>query len=206
MAANLYSAAQNGVFTLVVRSLKDQKSLNDLCSISPSAGSPEGGSSPAADAWTWAQFMSEFFGAIANGAESANIEYSDGNVTGFASGTITFTGNPANNDTVTIAGVTITFVTGTPSGSQVKIGASQAATMANLVAFIVANGSANNLIGIINAAVTSATVITMTADYPGLLGNLITCSKSCANISAITATFTGGALVTQSFPILSIGI
>ena len=203
MSANVQGAAQNGVFSLVCRTLYDQKSINDLCSITPSAGSPAGA---ATDAWGWAQVMSAFFAAVAAGSQSISVEYSDGNSTGFGTGTITFTGAPANNDTVTIAGVTITFKTSGATGSQVNIGGSQAACMANLVTFINANGSANNLIGLVNATLTSSTVITITSDYPGLVGNLITMSKSCTNISAITATLTGGALVTQSFPIMSIGI
>ena len=38
-----------------------------------------------------------------------------------AVGNATFTGNPANNDTLTIGGTVVTFVTGTPVGNQVKI-------------------------------------------------------------------------------------
>ena len=202
MAANLYTAAQNAVFTLVVRCLDDNKTIDDVVGLTPSAGDPTGG---AADAWEVCRNIGEFFEAVSVGSRSVNINYADGNVTGFATGTITFTGNPSNNDTVTIAGVTITFVSGTPSGSQIKIGASQAATMATLVAFINAAGSANNLQGVITAVVTSATVITMYSYYPGLIGNLITCTKSCANISAITATFASGILVNQQGP-LSVGI
>ena len=202
MAANLYASALNSEFTLAVRCVMDQKSINDICSVTPSAGSPEGGGG--ADAWDWAMSMSDFFAKVSAGAISCNVEYSDGLSSGFSTGTITFTGAPANNDTVTIAGVVITFKTSGATGSQVNIGGSQAACMANLVAFINANGSSNNLVGLINAVQTSATVITMYSDYPGVVGNLITCSKSCANISAITSPLAGGSLVTQS-PSISIG-
>ena len=200
--ADLFNSKVNALCAIVVKTQIDQKSLNDLLSPTPSAGSPAGG---AADAWDYSREVADFFASIADGAFSAAIQYGDAISTGQATGTITFTGNPANSDTITLAGVVVTFVTGTPSGSQVKIGASQAATMANLIAFINANGSANNLIGLVNAVLTSANVITITSIYPGLVGNLITTAKSCANISAITSPLAGGALTTQGQPV-SVGV
>jgi len=61
--------------------------------------------------------------------------------------------NPSNNDTITLGNVVITFVTGTPSGSQVKIGANINATLANLVTFV---NSAASLSGIMTAAVSAS--------------------------------------------------
>lgn len=46
-----------------------------------------------------------------------------------AYGTILFPANPSNNDTITVGGTVITFVTGTPSGSQVQIGSDLEATL-----------------------------------------------------------------------------
>lgn len=205
MAASLTSAAQNSVFSLVVRCVKDQKTITDLLSINPSAGSPEGGLAPSADAWGWAQEVNRFWGNIAAGTESVNACYADGLSSGFATGTITFTGNPADEDTVTIAGVVISFETTAAAGTdEVAIGATQAATMANLVAFLNAGGNAGDLCGIVTATKT-ATVITVNSFYPGPVGNLITMAKSCANISAITATLAGGTGVNQA-SLLSIGI
>lgn len=201
MAADVTKAAINANFTLVVKTVRDQKSVADLLSPAPSAGSPAGGPP---DAWNWARELSDYFANIAIGAESANISYADANSTGYATGTITFSGNPANNDTITIAGVLITLVTGTPSGSQVKIGATQAATMTNIVAFINAGGSAGGLQGTVTAVFTSTNVITINSYYPGLIGNLITMSKVSANISAITATLAGGLQINVPAPV-SIG-
>lgn len=203
MAASLTGVVANSVFTVVVKCQEDQKTVNDQVSVTPSAGSPGGGGG--ADVWTFFRDLGEYFEKVAIGAKSVSLEYSDGVATALATGTITFTGNPANNDTITIGGVLITLVSGTPSGSQVKIGATQAATMAAIVTFINNNGSSNNLIGLVNATLTSATVITINSDYPGLVGNLITMSKVCANISAITSPLAGGALVTQA-PIVSAGL
>jgi hypothetical protein len=54
-------------------------------------------------------------------------------------GTIIFPANPSNNDTITIGGTVITFVTGTPSGAQVKIGGSLGATLTALLVYLAAN-------------------------------------------------------------------
>lgn len=53
-----------------------------------------------------------------------------------AVGDIDFNGQPANNATVTVNGVTITFVTGTPTGNQVQIGATSGDTATALAAFL----------------------------------------------------------------------
>lgn len=203
MAANLYAAAVNSVFTLTVKCVEDQKSITDVMGPTPSAGSPSGG---AADIWDYLREVSDFFAAAAAGSHSINLGYVDAASTGLATGTITFTGNPADEDTVTIAGVAIAFETAAAAGvDEVTIGATQAATMVNLVNFINAGGNANDLAGIVTAVKTSATVITINSFYPGPIGNLITMSKSCANISAVTATLAGGA-VTNYTGALSAGI
>ena len=203
MAANLYASAQNAVCTFVVRTAWDQKSINDLVSDTPSAGSPMGGLG--ADAWSYAQSISDFFGKISGGELSASIEYSDGLVTGVASATGTLSGLPSNNDTITIAGVTITFKTSGATGSQINIATTVAGMITAIVAFINANGSNNNLLGYVNAVATSGTVFTLYSDYPGLVGNLITFAKSCANLTITGGgNLTGGALLTQS-PISTVG-
>lgn len=202
MAANLAASAVNAVFTLTVKTVYDQKTINDLLSAAATAGSPAGG---APDSWNYAEELSDFFGKLAGGAFSANIVYMDAGATGQATDTLTFTGNPANNDTITLQGVTITLVTGTPAGSQVKIGASQAATMTNIITFINAGGNAANIAGVCTAAQTSTNVITLTAIPPGIVGNTITLAKSSTAISVGGATFSGGVALSQSGPV-SIGI
>lgn len=197
MAASLTTAAVNAVISITLQTVYDQKTVNDLIAAVPTAGSPGGG---AADAWDYFSDLSDFLAKIAGGAFSANVVYVDGNAAAQAVGTITFTGNLSNNDTITLAGVTITFVTGTPSGSQVKIGSSQAATMANLITFINAGGSSGNIAGVVTAKQNSTNVIGLTAVAPGIVGNFITLTKSAANISGVVAP-TGGAAVSQSGPI-----
>lgn len=63
-----------------------------------------------------------------------------------AAGTITLTGNPANNDTVTVNGVTYTFKTAlTPTPGEVLIGARSEDTAANLVAAMTGSSGAGTL-------------------------------------------------------------
>jgi len=57
-----------------------------------------------------------------------------------ATGNFAFSGQPANNSTISIGGQAWTFVTGTPAGNQSKIGASLLETLSNAV--IGMNGSA----------------------------------------------------------------
>jgi len=97
-----------------------------------------------------------------------------------ASGTITLSGQPSNADTVTIKGTTVTFVTGTPSGNQVKIGADDNATIANLQAFLSASADVNLSACTYN---TLGLVTTITAKVYGTAGNSYGLTKSGANIA-----------------------
>ncbi|WP_369067473.1 DUF3383 family protein [Burkholderia gladioli] len=106
-----------------------------------------------------------------------------------ASGTVTLTTNPAANDTVTINGTAVTFVAAAPSGSQVLIGGSAAATAANLQAFLAASADAN--LSQCSYSTTGA-VTTVTAIALGNAGNAITLAKSSSAITLSGATLAGG--------------
>lgn len=108
-----------------------------------------------------------------------------------ASGTITFTGNPLNNDTVTINGIVITFVTAGPTGNQVLIGGTAAQTAVNLNTFLTNSVNANLLLMTYAVNVGTA-VVTCTAVSVGTAGNTLTLVKSSANITLSGATLTGG--------------
>lgn len=106
-----------------------------------------------------------------------------------AAATVTLTGNPANGNTVVIQGTTVTFVTGTPTGNQVLIGADAAATAANLQAFLQASADTNLALMLYN---TIGAVTTITARDYGTGGNSYTLTKVGANISVSGAVFSGG--------------
>jgi hypothetical protein len=109
--------------------------------------------------------------------------------TSAAFGSASFSGNPANNDTLTIKGTLITFVAGAPVGSQVQIGASLAATLVNLLAFLNASVDVNlsaqtySVVGSILYIVSKAT---------GTAGNATTLAKVSTAITLSGATLSGG--------------
>lgn len=67
--------------------------------------------------------------------------------TGPATGSINFASNPVNNQTQLIGATTWTFVTGTPTGNQTRIGANLGATLTSLAS----NLNASNDVGIVGA-------------------------------------------------------
>lgn len=116
-----------------------------------------------------------------------------------ANGTITFSGNPSNADTLTVNGTLITFVTGTPSGSQVKIGASKEATAINLQAFLAASVNVNIILASYSLSID---VLTVTFKVPGPTGDTFTLTKSSSGISLSGAVLTGGAFASTDIDLL----
>src|SRR5882757_1760384 len=124
--------------------------------------------------WTGSQFE------ITSATTGAGIQ---------ASGTFTFSGQPAPNDTVTINGITVTFVASGPSGNQVLIGINSTATATNLWAFLSASANASLLV---NSYSISGLVVTVTYKTVGTAGNSIAISKSATNIAVSGADLAGG--------------
>lgn len=112
-----------------------------------------------------------------------------------ATGTVTFSANPAANDTVTIGGVAITFKASGATGSQVNIGADITATALALANFI--NGEIETL-GVYASAALGVT--TITAEAAGTGGNSITLAKSGTNIAVSGSTLAGGTNTSMSSP------
>ena len=109
-----------------------------------------------------------------------------------ASRTGTFTGNPTNAQTVTIAnGTTRTIIltasTTLNTGTNFLIGGTTTITATNLAAAIVRNG---NTAGV--TATSAAAVVTITAITHGAGGNSITLAKTLTNFTWAGATLTGG--------------
>ncbi len=108
-----------------------------------------------------------------------------------ASGTITVTSgqNAANNDTVTVNGVVVTFKTSGATGNQVNLGADAAATAAALQAFLAASTDA----AIAKAEYTVASnVVTATYKVAGTVGNAFTLAKAGTNLTVSGATLASG--------------
>jgi hypothetical protein len=111
-----------------------------------------------------------------------------------ASGTVTLTANPAANDTLTLNATVITFVSGTPSGSQVQIGASNLVTLASLLAFL--NASTDTQLVKCTYS-TLGNVLTITYKLTGVGGNSFTLAKSSTAITLSAGDLAGG-VVTSS--------
>jgi flagellin len=123
-----------------------------------------------------------------------------------ASATINLTGQPTNGNTVVVDGTTYTFksaaIANTDANTTVEIGATAAATAANLAhAINFSGGTAGTDYG--NAAGSAAdthasaavngTTVTVTALTTGTGGNAYTLTATGANVSVSGANFTGGA-------------
>lgn len=107
-----------------------------------------------------------------------------------ATGTIHFTGTGSDSDTITVNGTIITLVTGTPSGSQVKIGLTAAATAENLQTFLSASMDTSIKKGLYTL---NGAFIDVQSKVPGPDGDSFTLSKSSTDIALSGGTLTGGA-------------
>jgi len=131
--------------------------------------------------------LKSLFGRLADGATNGKLWVSKASVAAVrASGTYTIVyADLKANDTVVIGGITITCVTGTPSGfTQFQKGGNLAAAVANLAAAI--NGLTTLNI-YVSAAVTATGVVTVTAHESGVLGNLITTTATVTTTGALVA-------------------
>lgn len=108
-----------------------------------------------------------------------------------ALGSITFSGNPANGDTVTINGTAITFVTSGATGNQINIGASLAVTQQSLMTFLQASADVN-LTKVLYSWPNSGSVIYVYSVLTGTAGNAYTLTKTSTAITVSGATLSGG--------------
>jgi len=153
-----------------------QTNLNGVASVIDAALGSHGNCS-----WNGSNFVVESAttgaGAFASGTVTLDTNPSYG-VQAF--GEISFDGTTTPGDTLDINGTTVTFVSGTPVGNQVLIGATAADTAANFQAFAEASADA----GI--AACTYNTIgIATTVTYRlfGTAGNAIVFSKTSTEIT-----------------------
>ena len=100
-----------------------------------------------------------------------------------AYGTILFPANPSNLATITIGGTVITFVTGTPSGAQVKIADDLLDTLTALMVYLAANPLSNATVSI--------------SGTNSLLVQSIKPADTTVTLAASAATVSGSNLVPQ---------
>jgi len=101
-----------------------------------------------------------------------------------ATNTLTLTGLPIANETITLDNTTYTFVATPTAAYEVQIGADASATIDNLIAAMQAGAGAGTVYGTGTAAHPTVTVaagagdtMTLTANTPGATGSLIETSE-----------------------------
>jgi hypothetical protein len=112
-----------------------------------------------------------------------------------ASGTVTLAANPTNNNTIIINGVTFTFRTTAALATEVTIGATAAATAANLAKVL--NLSGNALVSVAKYSAASTVVTVTYADY-GVVGNAFTLAAGTSGATVSGATLSGGVDITRA--------
>lgn len=109
-----------------------------------------------------------------------------------ATGVLTFSGNAATTETVTIGGVVYTFKTSPAVANEVAVGGSTSISIDNLVAAINSGATGGVPHPTVRAVKTSTTVITITAITAGAAGNAIATTETLGSGSWGAATMTGG--------------
>ena len=135
--------------------------------------------------------VQKYLGALASGVRKAKMEVKTAMT--YASGTITFSGTGAANDTILINGVTFTAKASGATGNEWNVGASATLSAAALAAAI--NASATALVNTTVTAAAASGVVTITAKVAGYLGNAVTIAEGVDSGSAMTvsgARLTGG--------------
>ena len=120
---------------------------------------------------------------------------------GYATGSILFSTNPSNGDTITLAGAVVEFVTGAAGSSQVPIQSTLAETLG--VAISVLQNTSNGSINSFTYGISGGNTLKLQAASPGILGNSLTIGASAATASG--ETLVGGSTAATSGPTLTGG-
>jgi len=113
-----------------------------------------------------------------------------------ATGTLTFSAQPAVDSTVTIAGTAFTFKASGATGSQVNIGANVGATVTALATALNASGVAGVAVATYSAG---GSVLTVTHDTPGAAGNAFTLAAGVGSNATPSGATLGGGTNTHTF-------
>jgi hypothetical protein len=118
-----------------------------------------------------------------------------------ASGSISFSGNPADGDTVTIGATTYTFKTDMASANDIKLGGSQTDSISTLVKVINGTGASGTdyFAGTTTpnasaSAASSGSEVTISAKTAGAAGNSVVLAATGSAMSASGSTLEGGSL------------
>lgn len=133
------------------------------------------------------------------GCEAASIiaRMENGTNTTKASGTITYTGLPIANETITIGGKVLTYKAASGNENEITIGADATATAVNTAAIINANSALKGLV----LATSVEGVVTVACTVPGRIGNIITLAEAATNTAVSGTTLTGATATQQVAPI-----
>jgi hypothetical protein len=129
--------------------------------------------------------------AFDGSGDAATINLDNGTATGDvtgvkATGTVTFTGLPVADETITVNAIVYTFKASASTATQITIGADATATASNAASKIEANDAAVDASNV-------AGVLTITAAATGEYGNAITLTEAATNTSVSgSGTLTGG--------------
>lgn len=106
-----------------------------------------------------------------------------------ATGMISFSAAPAPNDTVTLNGLTLTFVASSPSSDEILIGGNAISSAANLQAYLQTSTEADLIVANYS---TANGITTITYKTIGTTGNSYTLAKSSSAISLSGGDLAGG--------------
>lgn len=106
-----------------------------------------------------------------------------------ATGSFAFAAQPAANDTITVNGLTFTFVAAASALRDIEIGATLGDTLVNAVSVL--EGSVETLVSVADYTVSGSSIL-VTHKEQGIVSNTFTIAASSANIVASGATLTGG--------------
>ena len=117
----------------------------------------------------------------------------------YATGTLTFTDNTSDTETVVIGGVTFEFDTeGNTTAGRVAVAIGDvlpATATVNLSAAINGNATTAALV----TSTSTTTTVALTADAAGTAGNSVTTTEACANAAFGAATLTGGSTTASAW-------
>jgi len=114
-----------------------------------------------------------------------------------ASGSITFSAQPATSSTVTINGTAFTFVASGATGNQVNKGATLSDTLDALVTVL--NASVISGVALATYAKSGTTILTVTADAAGVAGNAFTLVASATSNGTVSGATLSGGTVAHTF-------